>query len=876
MPLLQLSFASGASSLTVRRFVVHEALSSLFTVHVWARGLDPSLDLSPIVGQAASLRVDNGLSFAHRPERLWAGLCVFAIQEQAELPPVLSTYRFTIAPVMWLLTRRSAHRIFQHLSIPDIIDKLLAEWRIEPTWEVDRGRYPKLEFKLQYGESDFAFVCRLLEEAGITFLFEDTADSTKLVFRDEPQTRASRGAPLPYYEHANQAAEKEFVTEVKLGHEIRSGAFVLQDYDFRRPALKLAEEAPKATAPEDKYELAHYEPGTYLAELGSGGDTPVADDKGIARYDVGYGKEKATRLLAGARTGKQALSFGTNALDLRPGSILSVSEHAHPGVIGRSLLVTAFSSEGSPTREWSTTVQTVYAEHPYRPAAVTPRPLIHGVQSATVVGVKTGQEVQEIHVDEFGRVRVQFPWDRDGKADDFASCWIRVSQGWAGRGYGSMVIPRVGQEVLVSFLDGDPDQPVITGRLFNALNPVPYKLPENKTISTWKSDSSPGSGGFNELKFEDRKGSELFYHQAEKNQRVLIKNDETITVLRDRRKDVTEDETETTGVDRFEVTLQNRSENTAINRTTYIVGDRRKWVKRDKGARVEGSKQTRLGKTLDFILGANKREWIQKASHVHVKGDVREQVDDRRSLSLMEESHEKTGGRYALQTGEIASYHAGKQLVGEGGDGMTVKGSGGFLSIGKSGIVIQGTMVLINEGASPRKTRRVARPVVALAARELKQPLPADVVEDARADEDLSTLSKHLAAVAAFMEAKPSAEGKRWSRTLLFRETKVFQRDDLIDPTDTDRLGRSNLSRMSQGLAPLGPDGVEVNLHHLIQSDKGAIAEVADLFHKRYDRIIHINPSTIPSGIDRKAFNTWRRAYWRQRAADLKAQGSTG
>ena len=872
MPLLDLSFASGERSLSVRRFVVHEAISSLFSVSVWARSPDASVDLSALVGQAAGLRIESGYKFAHEPGRMWSGICACAAQVQAEPEPRLSTYLVTIVPAMWLLTKRSGHRIFQHLSIPDIVDEILAEWRVVPVWEIDRGRCPKLEIKIQYGESDFTFVCRLLEEAGIAFLFEDTGGDTELVLRDEPQAKAMRAAPLPYAEHASQAAEEEFVSNVQIGHEVRPGAFVLRDHDFRRPAFPLAEEAPKAEAPEDKNEQVRYEPGSYLAELGAGGDTPVADDKGVARHDTGYGKAKATRLLAGARAGKQSVTFDTNAMDLRPGTVLSLANHVHPDVAGRPLLATNFSLEGSPTDAWRMTARAVSAELPYRPPAVTPKPVVHGIQSATVVGVKTPEEAQEIHVDELGRVRVQFPWDRDGKADDHACCWIRVGQGWGGKAYGLITIPRVGQEVLVAFLDGDPDQPVITGRLFNALNPVPYKLPEEKTVSTWKSDSSPGSNGFNEIKLEDRKGQELFYHQAEKDQRVLIKHDETITVLRDRRKDVTEDETCTTGVHRTEVTGVNRSEATALLRTTFVAGNRSKWVKGNKGARVEGHRQSLLGKTQDFIVKGRKREWAQRDAHLHIQGDRREQVDDDRSFTVMEDSHEKIGASYALASGKAGSYHADEKLVGEGGLGVTARGPGGFVSIGPEGITIRGVLVRINAGGSPGKARP-AKPVQPLQALELKQPKPADVVEDARADQDVSGLVKHLAAVAALVKAEPSAGGKKWRKSVVFQATKVFQRDDLVDPSARDKSGRTNAQRMSKGLAPLGPDGKPVNLHHLIQSEEGSLAEVSDTFHKQYDRILHINPKTTPSGIDRKKFQSWKRGYWKQRVADLESGG---
>lgn len=868
MPLLQLSFGSGESSLSVRRFVVQEAMSTLFRIVVWARSPNPSIDLSAIAGQPAGLRIESGVAHVFKHDRVWTGVCSLAEQTEAEPHPNLSTYRFEIVPMLWLLGKRSGHRIFQHLSVPDIVDKLLAEWRIEPVWEIDRGRYPKLEIKIQYGEPDLTFIERLLEEAGITFLFEDQKDETKLIFRDEPQSKSPRAEHLPFVDNPNEASEKEFVHHVRIGHEVRPGAHVLRDYDFRRPELKLAEEATRAKAPEDKLEQVRYQPGSYLAELGPAGNTPFADDKGIARYDVGYGKSKVERLLSGARAGKVSVVFDTNVVDPMPGMILQISRHPHPEISNHPLLVTGMEIGGSPTEDWHAAVHAISAEIPYRPPVVTPKPTVHGIQSATVVGVKTGQDIQEIHVDEFGRVRVQFPWDRDGKADDNALCWVRVSQGWAGKAYGMMMIPRVGQEVLVTFLDGDPDQPVITGRLYNARNPVPYKLPENKTISAWKSDSSPGSGGFNELKFEDKKGEELLYHQAERDQRVLIKHDETITVLHDRRKDVARMETDTTGVNRTEITILNRSEMVAVDRVTFIQGNRSRWIKRHKGVMNEGHRKLLVMKTADLLVKKDKRERLQRDAHLYIKGDRREAVDDDRSFVTVEDHHEKMGGSYALSSGKTASYHTDNVLTGEGGMAVSIRGPGGFLSIGPAGIAISGNVVRINAGGSAGSAR-TPKPARAELAKELKQPKQAKVAEDLRADEDVSSLTKHLAAVTDAMKGKGDVSGKRWSRFTMFQGTKVFQRDDLIDPNAKDKRGRTNLQRMKQGLAPLGPDGRSVNLHHLIQSEKGSIAEVSDTMHKRYDRVLHINPKSTPSGIDRKQFGTWKRGYWQQRANDL-------
>ncbi len=523
MPLLELAFESGETSLDVRLFDVHESVSGLFSVSIRARSASPDLDLESIVGKKASFRIVSGVAFGRVQARLWTGVCNHIEQIQAE-PTGLSTYHLRIVPTLWLLTQRRNHRLYQHLSIPDIADQILAEWSIEPAWSIDRGAYPRLEYKCQYGESDYTFLTRLLEEAGIAFTFpndaDDEAQGSVLTLSEALHQGAPRPAPnLPFADNPNQAAEKEFITNVALAHEVRPGAHVVRDYDFRNPAFALFGTAQKAAPPEDKLEQYHYLPGAVLVEGGSGAmgggpnppgsETPVADDKGIARYDPKFAAALAQRALDARRVSKRTVTFESNALDLAPGVILSMDNHPHSELDpDRQLLLTEVQFRGETGAEWTRSCQAVFADAPYRPLRQTSKPDATGVQSATVVG-RSGQEID---VDELGRVRVQFPWDRQGTNDDSSSAWIRVSQGWAGTGFGLINIPRIGQEVLVGFLGGDPDQPVIVGRVFNQQSPVPYKLPDNKTRSTWKSNSSARlRNGFNEIMFEDlgRPGARL-------------------------------------------------------------------------------------------------------------------------------------------------------------------------------------------------------------------------------------------------------------------------------------------------------------------------------------------------------------------------------
>jgi type VI secretion system secreted protein VgrG len=664
MPILELSFAGGETSLSVRHFAVHEAVSSLFMVSVLARSESPSIDLEGIVGQPASLRVVSGYAHARLGgARLWSGL-VSSIEQVMAVQPTahgtqLSSYSLRIVPKLWLLTQRRNYKIFQHLSIPDIVDQVLGEWGVEKTWEIDRGRYPKLEYKVQYGETDYAFMSRLLEEAGIAFTFpDDDAKGSKLTLSDKLETNPDRpGGPIHFVDNPSRSSEREFVSQVRLLHAVKPGAHVVRDYDFRNPSFALLGDAPKASGAEAKLEQYHYEPGASLVEGGKGGSTPAADDKGVARADQAAAKGRAERMLAGIRSDKRVVSFETNTIDLWPGQIISIGRHPH-AEIGENakLLVTEFSVEGTPGEEWSMAGTAAFADAPYVPAAKTPKPRVNGVQSATVVGPAG----QEIHTDEFGRVRVQFPWDRDGASDENSSCWMRVSQGWAGTGYGMIVIPRIGHEVLVGFFEGDPDQPIIVGRVYNAKATVPHALPDNKTKSTWKSDTSPGSNGFNEIMFEDKKGKELVFEQAQKNRRRLVKNDEQIT----------------------------------------IGHDRQKYVQNDDFSKTDGFVRVLVGKDQDIVIRQDKRERVEGNSHLYVKGKRNQMIEGNQSLEVKGDRHELIGETHALSVAKEIHIKAGTALVIEAED-LTLKGPGGFIRIDGSGVTIRGTKVYINSGGSP-------------------------------------------------------------------------------------------------------------------------------------------------------------------------------
>jgi type VI secretion system secreted protein VgrG len=673
MPTIDFTCALG-NPFDIRRFTVRESVHKLFSIELLVVSEDANIDFSAIVGQPASFRVDSGFVRVGGTRRGWSGIVSYLEQVQGmevgrHGTRVLSTYTLRIVPQLWMLGKRRNHRIFQRLSIPDILDKLLSEWGLEPVWNVERGKYPKLEYKCQYAETDFAFFCRLLEEAGIAYVLVDDEETTKLFLVDKLSEKPIREAPsIPYEDAPMEAAQRPFATKLRYFQDVRPGAHEIADFDFRNPSFRLFGDAPRAGAPENKLEHYEYEPGASRIEGKPGGNTPIADDKGAYRYDGDYLAARASRGLEARRAGRTAIEFETNVVDLGPGVGLAVEAHPHEAV-GEKILVTGFELRGTNDGHWDMKVTAQFRKDPYRPPLETPKPQVHGVQSATVVGPKG----QEIHVDEFGRVRVQFPWDREGTMDDNSSCWMRVSQGWSGTGFGMINIPRVGQEVLVGFLEGDPDEPLIVGRVFNQLNPVPYKLPDNKTVSGWKTNSSPTNGGYNELKLEDKAQKELIYVQAQKDLHKLVKRDWTERIGRHHHRTIVENQ--------------------------------------------------------HLIVVKTKKELIKVDDHLHVMGDRMQKVDKSTSLTVGVDQDEKIGNKHAVEAGKEIHLKAGTKVVVEAGSQLTIKGAGGFIAIHPGGVDIVGTLVRINSGGSAA-TGSGAKPTAPKDAEEAFPKDSSDQIQD--------------------------------------------------------------------------------------------------------------------------------------------------
>lgn len=530
----------GERELDVTEFSIVEPMSSLFEVVVTASSQDGTLSPSSFVGKGAAFR------FAHHAgDLVWAGICSEAAQisNQPHGATTLSVYRFVIVPALWRTTLRRNNRTFQQMTVPEILSKVLDEWEIPHAKDLLKEPHLKHEYRVQYGETDFAFLSRLCEEEGISYFFDHAIKTgagskvTSILFADKPETRDPIEVTLPYRntgKHKTFADGGNVIYDVTLGQEMRFGTATIGDFDLRLlPHMELLQKAPgEGAAPEELvYEDYQYLPGAFRALPGTGDPTPIADDKGLVRTVQEQREYRTKREIGAARSGRTTITLKTTALELTSGDVFAIGQNStevHPNTKlskDRKLVAIGRRFTGDTQGIKYQTVEAVPADVPHRPPRKTAKPRIAGVQSAIVSGPKS----QEIHTDELGRVRVQFRWDREHGYDDKSSCWMRVSQGWAGSGFGVITLPRVGQEVLVGFYEGDPDRPVVVGRVYNLTNGVPYTLAGNKTKSGWRSESSGGDGrsrsqrGYNELMFEDAVGKEQVALRAEASLSTLVK-----------------------------------------------------------------------------------------------------------------------------------------------------------------------------------------------------------------------------------------------------------------------------------------------------------------------------------------------------------------
>ncbi len=500
----------GADALLFHRMSGSERLGRLFEYELTVLSKDFNVELDKLLGEKVVVRLD---AFDGRT-RYFNGIVSAASREA----PVrnYASYHLVLRPWLWLLTRTADCRIFQDKSAADIVKDIFRDHGFSDFEDQLSATYKSRDYCVQYRETDFNFVSRLMEEEGIYYYFKHNATQHMLVLSDsysshEPQPGYET---VPYYPpDVHDRRERDHISVWSSTRTLQAGSYALNDFDFKAPRKNLqastAMNRPHAYA---SYELYDY-PGDYL-------ESPDGNDYSRIRLEEVHAEHATLRGEGNVR--------GLNA-----GVLFKLSNH--PLDQGEYLVLSsAFSIEAE---QYETTggggshlifhcsLSAVQSSVPFRSARITPKPIIQGPQTAIVV---TDKEGEEIWTDEYGRVKCQFHWDRERQG----SCWIRTSQIWAGKEWGGIHIPRVGQEVIVEFLEGDPDKPIITGRVYNGTNMPPYPLPENMTQSGIKSRSSKGGTQkhFNEIRFEDKKDKEEVYVHAERVLTTVVEASESRSI----------------------------------------------------------------------------------------------------------------------------------------------------------------------------------------------------------------------------------------------------------------------------------------------------------------------------------------------------------
>ena len=643
--LIKIATPLGEDMILVEAMSVSEEMSKLYSIELDLVHAEEEMDYKPttvppanILGKPVAISVKQ----SDEVERFFHGIVKYF--QQGVRHSRFTFYKAVVVPQVWMLTQRQQTKIYQQMSVPDILREILSGFT--NSFEL-QGTYEKRNYCVQYQETDWDFASRLMEEEGIFYFFEHSQNEHKIVIADTPQSNKEcpGKSTIPYA--LKVGGEEELISSIFSLHtdyRLLPGKVSIWDHNFQLPRKNLEVTKPSRFSVGGNDQLEVYEhPGGYAKKydgIDKGGGEQASDLQKIFNDN----QKTASNLSDAIDAGYATMVGSSDCPSLTPGHRFTLKDHPDSNTNGVYVITEArhtilqapsYVSDESPAEAYQNTFKAIAhgaGEPPFRPLPVTPKPRVYGSQTAYVVGPSG----EEIYTDKFGRVKVQFHWDRFGKSDASSSCWVRVAQGWAGNKWGMVFIPRVGMEVVVHFVEGDLDQPIITGCVYNPETMPPYTLPDEKTKSTIKTDSSKGGGGFNELRFEDKKGSEQIFIHAEKNQDIRVKND----------------------------------------CMEYIGNDRHLMVKNDQ------------------------LEKVDKDVHLTVGGNVNQKIGDTLSINAQSDIHEKAGMNFAAEAGMAVHIKAGVSAVIEAGTSLTLKVGGNFININPSGVYISGTLVMLNSGGA--------------------------------------------------------------------------------------------------------------------------------------------------------------------------------
>lgn len=668
----------------VLRFRSTEGLSRLFELRVELASREPNLDFEAVVGKPASFRLTGG-----EGERYLHG--VVAEFRQGGRSRHHYFYEAVVRPSIWMLTQRENCRIFQGHAVDEIIAKILEEHGLAPGSDFEfalAGSYRKRGYCVQYNESDLDFVARLLEEEGIHYAFQSDSESSRVVFGDTgsahvalPGRAQLRLAP-PDGMVATDGEEQ--ITSLEFAQFVRSGSVVLNDYQFKKPRLNLFA-AEKAERHADLEVFAF--PGAYT--------------------EPKRGQQFARIRLEEVQARRKELRGESNCVRLAPGRTFVLVEHAREE-FNRGYIVTEVEQVGASPQSleedvalggegrYSNRFVAIPDDVPYRPARVTPRPIVKGTQTAVVVGPAG----EEIYTDDHGRVKVQFFWDRYGRRDQESSCWIRCSQPWAGAGWGGLAIPRIGQEVVIDFLEGNPDRPLIVGRVYNGDVRPPQSLPAGKANMTIRSQSLGGSGGSNEITMGDSGGEEGFYMHAQYDMTEVVENDHTSTINNNETTTIAVDRTESVGNNETIQIGVNRTESVGADETVTIGGNRKHSVSGDAALEVGGKERTKVGGSQSLEVGSNQSVNVAGMANEIVGMAKATNVGAAYAITVGAALNIAVGGVSLEEVGLVKKIYAGNSVeIACGGASIKLESSG-KVTIKGTDIAIEGSGAVVIKGST--------------------------------------------------------------------------------------------------------------------------------------------------------------------------------
>jgi type VI secretion system secreted protein VgrG len=706
----------GPDKLLIRGLRGREAVSQLFRYEL---DLIADNKLNVPFDQLLGKTVTAHIDLSKGGKRHISGQCVRMIQGFKDpRNETFIEYRMEIVPKLWFLTRKAQSRIFQHMTVPDILKKVLTG--LDVSYEI-QGNFQPRDFCVQYRETDFNFASRLMEEEGIFYFFKHSEGSHTMVVANSPSSFPDLPGPsaLIFEGAMGGNRDEDRVIDWEKVQDLRSGKVTLWDHSFELPhkhleadkqiqdSVSLGTVSHKMKLSENSsFEIYDF-PGEYAQRFDGvnkgGGDQPAE----VQKIFEDNKRTVAIRMEEEASESVRA-EGASNVRQMTAGHKFTLQRHFNAD--GGPYVITELRIETSGAGEFRGGVTGAfrYENHfvavpqalPYRPARTTPKPVVAGSQTAVVVGPSG----EEIFTDKYSRVKVQFHWDREGKNNEDSSCWIRVATHWAGKQWGQIHIPRIGQEVVVDFLEGDPDQPIIVGSVYNADMMPPYQLPANKTQSGIKTRSSlkGDTENFNELCFEDKKGEELVYLRAERNLTIAVEADEAHWVGHDRYKNIGHDEedwiendwtikvdgnrTATIGKDDKETVGQSQTVTIGTTQDITVGTNQSTTVSANQSESVGAQKSVTVGATQSISVGGSSTETVASSSSETVGVSKTVTVGATKTESVGGSSSMQVGGMLSIQTGGMTTITAGGATSVTAGGAITIT-AGGAISITAGGAV---------------------------------------------------------------------------------------------------------------------------------------------------------------------------------------------